>query len=46
MDDFGNTIHWYDTVRGHHSLGLYGYAEGFGIIEVLMQAVDYNDLRS
>ena len=44
MDDFGNQLHWTDMTRGWHSMGLYGYAEGYAL-DILAQSVDFDDLR-
>jgi hypothetical protein len=41
MDDFGNLLHWTDTVKGWHCLGLYSYATGITNMGVLYQGIDF-----
>lgn len=39
MDDFGNALHWTETVKGWHSLGAFGWATGWGGLDTLFQSV-------
>lgn len=46
IDDFGNELHWTVAVHGWHSMGLYGYAGGIMNTEVMVQSIDFDELRS
>lgn len=43
MDDFGNELHWTTQVHGWHSMGLYGYANDYGM-GAMLQAIDFSEV--
>lgn len=44
MDDFGNELHWTTFVQGWHCMGLYGYADDYGIA-VLYGSIDFSEVQ-